>query len=285
MNADQETLISVAVPCRNYEQYIGKCLESILMQKYQNYEVLICDGSSSDKTLQIARKFCEMDNRFRIVSESDSGQADAIQKAFTIASGQIFCFLNADDYYLSNLLFKKVNLQFKEYPDVDIITYKTCFVDKDNKLLSIASSRVLPMENLSDIVYRGQVVQPGTFWRKAVQSEIPLRPEYHYYFDSVFFYLAYQRYSILQDSTVAAAYRLHGINKSVAFSINRVKEHLKFLELKFGKSSFVYVYGLTVVGLIVGLTKIPFVGMCLAKCVAKITKIIHVVTIFRMPSF
>ena len=86
--------ISIAVPSFNYYQYIESCLKSILEQTYSNFEVLICDGGSNDGSLEIIKKYCKLDNRFSLISESDSGQSNALNFAFSIAKGEIFYFLN-----------------------------------------------------------------------------------------------------------------------------------------------------------------------------------------------
>ena len=94
--------LSIAVPSYNYVQFLEVCLSSIQQQDYRDFEVLIADGGSKDGSLDIIRRFCDTDTRFRLVSTSDQGQADAISKAFAYASGDILCFLNADDCYLDN---------------------------------------------------------------------------------------------------------------------------------------------------------------------------------------
>ena len=72
--------ISIAVPSFNYGLFIDKCLNSIISQHYINFEVLIADGGSTDRSLEIINYYCNIDNRFRLVSNFDNGQADAINK-------------------------------------------------------------------------------------------------------------------------------------------------------------------------------------------------------------
>jgi glycosyltransferase involved in cell wall biosynthesis len=88
--------ISIAVPSYNYGQFLLACLDSIKMQQHADYEVLIADGGSDDGSVEIIERYCASDPRFRFVSREDQGQADAIRRAFSHASGDILCFLNAD---------------------------------------------------------------------------------------------------------------------------------------------------------------------------------------------
>ena len=94
--------ISIVVPSYNYARFIAACLGSIRQQTHQDFEVLIADGGSNDGSLEIIDQFCATDARFRLVSTSDEGQADAIYKAFAHATGDLLCFLNSDDCYLAS---------------------------------------------------------------------------------------------------------------------------------------------------------------------------------------
>ena len=84
--------ISIAVPSYNYYQYIESCLKSILEQTYSNFEVLICDGGSNDGSLEIIQKYCKLDNRFSLISESDSGQSNALILLFQSQKEKFFIF-------------------------------------------------------------------------------------------------------------------------------------------------------------------------------------------------
>lgn len=74
--------ISIAVPSYNYARFLEACLLSIQQQDYLDFEVLVADGGSSDESIGIINRFCAEDKRFILVSTKDSGQADAIKKAF-----------------------------------------------------------------------------------------------------------------------------------------------------------------------------------------------------------
>lgn len=94
----KESKISIVTPVYNSSQYIEKCIKSIMGQTYQNYEHIIMDGGSTDGTLEIIGKYLGK-YPVKLVSEADKGMYDAINKGFSRASGEILCWLNADDYY------------------------------------------------------------------------------------------------------------------------------------------------------------------------------------------
>ncbi len=93
-----EPKISIVTPVYNSSQYIEKCIKSIVGQTYQNYEHIIMDGGSTDGTIEIIDKYLG-EYPVKLVSEADEGMYDAINKGFSRATGEILCWLNADDYY------------------------------------------------------------------------------------------------------------------------------------------------------------------------------------------
>ena len=114
---NNEKLISIITVVKNGEQNIKKCIESVLSQKYKNVEYIIIDGNSSDNTMSIINEFR---NKISVVlSESDKGIWDAMNKGIKLAKGDIIGFLNSDDFYYENSL-QIVNSYFTKY-DIDFL--------------------------------------------------------------------------------------------------------------------------------------------------------------------
>lgn len=91
--------ISVVIPCLNKVDFIEKTLDSIVKQDYPNLEVIIQDGGSTDGSLEIIKKFADKYNQISYESKKDKGQADAINKGLSKATGEILSYINADDVY------------------------------------------------------------------------------------------------------------------------------------------------------------------------------------------
>lgn len=91
--------VSIVTVCYNSEKYIEECIQSIIRQTYDNVEHIIVDGGSTDRTLDIIKKY-ENKYNMRWVSEKDNGMYDAITKGFKMAGGEIFAWLNSDDMYM-----------------------------------------------------------------------------------------------------------------------------------------------------------------------------------------
>lgn len=104
--------LSIVTVCYNAEATIGEAFESVLKQEYQDYEYLVIDGKSSDKTVLLAeeyrKKFEANGIPFHVVSEKDHGIYDAMNKAIAMAKGTWIYFLNADDRLYDTKVLKKV---------------------------------------------------------------------------------------------------------------------------------------------------------------------------------
>ena len=103
--------ISIITVCFNSEKTIRKTLESIKSQKSKKIEHLIIDGKSTDNTLSIVDQY---PYEKKIVSESDKGIYDAMNKGIKLAQGDIIGFLNSDDFYSSNEVVSKLEDIFTE---------------------------------------------------------------------------------------------------------------------------------------------------------------------------
>lgn len=105
-------LISIVMPTRNSERFLSHSLKSLAKQTMSNYELLICDSSSTDQTLQIISRAGLP--RSEIVSRFDDGVPSALNKGFSAARGKILCWLNSDDLYLSDQSLQKVKDLFEK---------------------------------------------------------------------------------------------------------------------------------------------------------------------------
>ena len=87
--------ISVIIPCYNVEKYIETCLESVLSQTYLNWEAVIVDDGSTDRTGVIADNYSSSDDRFRVFHKSNGGLADARNFGLSRATGEYLLFLDS----------------------------------------------------------------------------------------------------------------------------------------------------------------------------------------------
>lgn len=275
--------ISIAVPSFNYARFLEACLGSILQQDYINFEVLIADGGSTDGSLEIIQRYCSDDKRFRLVSQGDSGQADAIEKAFQHASGDVLCFLNADDCYLCKDVLSNVVETFGNYDAIQLLSFGGCYIDADGSWVKPIHYRYHPLDGFHLMPYRTAVLQPATFWKREVYEAIEWPREFHFVFDVVFFYAAYQKFSWLELTKPIAGYRLHGNNKSMSVRAARVMELAAFERIKFGHSSIRAFY-LSLIGTLVNVfEKLGPFGVKLSRLLYLTVNGLAYVTCYRLP--
>jgi len=158
--------MSLVVPVYNGEQTIAETLESILVQDYPSLEVIVVDGASTDRTLEIVRSFearTDLRQRIaRVVSERDQGMYDAIAKGFGHATGEVLCYLNADDLLEAGGLMKAGRF-FADNPSADVIYHEDTVLVDGWKYANARQPRDIDtLDLLNDHI----LFQDGVFFRR-----------------------------------------------------------------------------------------------------------------------
>jgi glycosyltransferase involved in cell wall biosynthesis len=124
-------LVSIVMPSFNQGQYIEQAIRSVLLQGYPRLELIVADGGSTDGSVEtIARYEPWLKHWF---SAPDSGPANALNKGFRFAAGDILGFLNADDFYLERCLAKAVEA-FGASPGADVVSGHGYFATPSGEL-------------------------------------------------------------------------------------------------------------------------------------------------------
>jgi glycosyltransferase involved in cell wall biosynthesis len=153
--------ISIVVPTLNHGDTIEHTLLSIINQGDQNYEIIIMDGGSSDNTKDIIDKYRDYITYFE--SRKDNGQSDAINRGFGFADGDIYAWINSDDYYLPNA-FRLVKKTFSENKEIDIVVGSGDVVTKDCQFLKHIKGLEMKRDNLLGWHNDQWIMQQCCFW-------------------------------------------------------------------------------------------------------------------------
>lgn len=94
-----QPLVSVIMPAYNSEKYIGKSIESVLAQDYENFELIIVDDGSQDGTKSIAEQYAKSDVRIKLLGQANQGVSVARNKGLDTATGEYVAFLDSDDLW------------------------------------------------------------------------------------------------------------------------------------------------------------------------------------------
>lgn len=127
-------LVSVIIPLYKAEKYIATTVQSVLEQTYSNFELLIIDDGSPDKSLEICQQFT--DSRIKIIRQVNRGPAAARNTGLRQAQGQYIAFLDADDIWHSTKLEKHVN-HLDNFPDVGVSYSYVAFINGEGKPLGL----------------------------------------------------------------------------------------------------------------------------------------------------
>lgn len=120
--------ISIIIPSYNQISFLTRALDSLASQEYPNFELVVVDGGSTDGTIDLLKACSNVVTRW--VSEKDSGQTNALNKGFKMATGEIFGWLNCDERYLPGTLYL-IGETFKQDPKIDIVFGHRIVVDKE----------------------------------------------------------------------------------------------------------------------------------------------------------
>ena len=129
-----EPLVSIVVAMYNVETYISECLDSILMQDYDNIEIICIDDASTDKTISIIESYQEKDERIYIIELSkNSGPSNVRNAGIDSAKGKYILFVDGDDLISQDLVSRTVSCAEKNNLDEVSFGYRTFSVEREWK--------------------------------------------------------------------------------------------------------------------------------------------------------
>ena len=219
------TLVSIITPSYNQASYLEQTITSVLNQDHADIEYIVVDGGSTDNSVDIIKKYS---NRLAYwISEKDNGQADAINKGFTKATGEVIAWLNSDDYYLDGTVSAAVKV-FDEHPDVGLVYGNMLAVDEHGKTFNALNYKQLTLEDLLCFQIIGQ---PAVFMRRsALQKTSGLDSTFHFLLDHHLWIQLAQLGRILHVPQTWAAARYHAAAKNRAQAAEFGREAFRILD-------------------------------------------------------
>lgn len=156
--ADRQPLVSVIMPAYNAEKYIGEAIASVCAQTYENWELLILDDGSGDRTAEIAQAYAQLDARIRVLrNPQNMGAAKTRNRGFDIAKGEWIALLDSDDVWHSDKLEKQLAVAGRA--GVDIIYCSYALVNESGAHLS---DYIVPETTSYDAMLRESVLSCST---------------------------------------------------------------------------------------------------------------------------
>ena len=158
-----EKLVSVIIPAYNIEDYIGRCLDSVLSQTYKNLEILVVDDGSSDCTGEILDDYEKKDQRIRVIHKENGGVSSARNIGIEAATGDYIGFVDGDDLMEPEMYKTLVNLLKEENADIAHCGYQMVFPDRVDYYHNTKNRKVQTREEGLKDLLSGEMIEPALY--------------------------------------------------------------------------------------------------------------------------
>jgi len=208
----KKPLVSVVTPSYNQGHFIEENILSVKSQDYPNIEHIVIDGGSTDGTVEILKQY-EGTYNLRWISEPDEGHADAVNKGFAMAKGEIIGWLNSDDVYFDKSTISAVVEVFQKHPEVDIVYGDVAYIWEDGTILRV---QCVPSFRYSRLLRGCFLEQPAVFFRRHVVENHKLDKRLKVAIDYEYWLRIGKLFRFIHIPRILAADRNHRSRISVA---------------------------------------------------------------------
>ena len=126
----QEDLISIIVPVYNVEQYLERCMTSILNQTYKKLEIILVDDGATDNSSKMCDEYARLDNRVKVIHKANGGLSDARNAGIEIATGEYIGYVDSDDWIEPDMYERMYNACIENDAQLAVCRYASEYKDK-----------------------------------------------------------------------------------------------------------------------------------------------------------
>ena len=181
-------LVSIIVPVYNVENYLDKCLDSIINQTYQNIEIILVDDGSKDMSGLICDEYAAKDSRIKVIHKENGGVSSARNRGITIATGEWVLFADSDDIIPNDALSYYAKIVSTTNVDMILGGYVEC--DEDGKIIGSNhkqfEKQLSMLESLKLFYKSDTILFQGYVWNRLMKLSI-IQENHLKYNESIYF--------------------------------------------------------------------------------------------------
>ena len=171
-----QELVSIVVPIYNVQDYIERCVHSIIEQTYHNIEILLIDDGSTDDSGKLADEYAKKDERIKVFHKKNGGLSDARNYGVSMSSGEYICFIDSDDFIHEEyvrLLYTICTEQKCEIAQCNYVRTDSYFEDRELPKTKIQTySNIQMLNNLYGKDYVKTVIVCNKLYKRSLFSDI-----------------------------------------------------------------------------------------------------------------
>ena len=242
---------SIIIPVYNVEEYLDRCLKSILNQTYSNYEVIIVNDGSPDNSDNIIKSYEKEDKRFKGYKKVNGGLSDARNYGLKYATGDYLIFIDADDYIENNYL-EKVNDVLEKNKDIDVLKFKIKLVDEGENLIRMENGLnkegVTSFEELVKLEFlepAWSYVYKLSFWKEnnftylkgMIHEDFGLTPEILMKANKIYYLNSYLYNYVQRNGSIMSSNNKEKIHKK---AYDMLYQYDRLIKINYNKDTKVY---------------------------------------------
>lgn len=170
--------ISIIVPVYNVEEYLRKCVESILSQSYHLFELILVDDGSTDGSGVLCDELGRLDSRIRVIHKDNGGLSDARNRGIEVATGKYIMFVDSDDYVLPQMCECLLNAVKKYKCQLAICDFLKVYSDNVDEekdeidINKVSCTKMKKEDAYNPFFYKERYVQFEVAWNKLYDREL-----------------------------------------------------------------------------------------------------------------
>ena len=236
---DKTPILSVLMPVFNSEQFIAEAIESILNQTFKDFEFLILDDASTDKSFEIIKEFKNKDPRIKVFQNAKNlGVVESRNKLINLSKGKYIAWIDSDDIAFENRLEKQVDF-LETHPEIGMVGSNASTIDENNNKIGKWLFETEPQKLKIELFFHSPFLSSAVVIRKSClpqnyyNSNFPVAEDFDLYSKIA------EQYEIANIREFLVKYRINskGLSKSNTekmerLSIQVIKEHAERLGIK-----------------------------------------------------